>query len=398
MEKRKITPFLIKRTANKEEFNKLMAEYDKVKGIPSFYHFLKYLKDHDLLIVNKQFKDKALKYSVGTVASFSLVGFMMTQVIPKINDEKTEEPPIPETTISDENIPHAVIKESTNVEPTVEVEPTEVVTETSDIVETEETTDYVAKETNSPTMTIYFPKASDTKENSDIQNYNNIKEKYGLYIDKIAEESGVDARIIIAMIAQENPNMKDQTSKGTYGPMCVTSIHDGETLNYGYYDENGNFATKKITIEIDNLKNNNLYENGKYGDITVADAYCILYGVAILKDNEYQISKSVTNLSPAEIAALSIASYNQGYPDVINMTKNYDNLFDAAYAIRYTYASKDTTDDDQYMEHVFNKIPDEELNTPITFVDNNGNLICFNLERNSEISTISSKQITNYTM
>jgi len=200
------------------------------------------------------------------------------------------------------------------------------------------------------------------------------------------------------MIAQENPSQMDQTSKGTYGPMCVTSIHDGETYNYGYYDENGNFNTKKITIDINNLKNNNLYENGKYGEITVGDAYCIQYGVAILKDNEYQISKSVTNLSPEEIVPLSIGSYNQGYPDVINMTKNYDNLFDACYSIRYSHAGDSVTDDDQYIEHVFNKIPDEELNTPITFVDNNGNLICFSLERNSEISTISSEETKNYTL
>jgi ribulose-phosphate 3-epimerase len=244
-------------------------------------------------------------------------------------------------------------------------------------------------------------KVETLKELRDENNY-----KYIINIDgginadtiSLAKESGVDARIIIAMIAQENPNMKDQTSQGTYGPMCVTSIHDGETLNYGYYDENGNFATKKITIEIDNLKNNNLYENGKYGDITVADAYCILYGVAILKDNNYQLEKSLTNLSPEDIVPLSIASYNQGYPDVIKMTKSYDNLFDAAYAIRYTYASKDTTDDDRYIEHVFNKIPDEELDKPFTFLDNNGNLITFSLEKNDELSTVSSEETKNYTL
>jgi len=42
------------------------------------------------------------------------------------------------------------------------------------------------------------------------------------------------------------------------------------------------------------------------------------------------------------------------------MTKNYDNLFDACYSIRYSHAGDSVTDDDQYIEHVFNKIPDEE--------------------------------------
>ena len=396
MEKKKITPFQIKKIPRKE-FEKLMVEYNDLEDMKSLVHFIKYLKKNDLIIVNKEFKKKAINYSAGAVASISLVSLIMTQAVPRMYQDNTTDVVPTETKIEEVNEPHAVINETT--EPTVNIDNIEETIETTnDIVETEDTTDYVVEETNSPTMTIYFPKASDTDENSDIQNYNNIKEKYGAYIDEIAKESGVDSRIIIAMIAQENPNMKDQTSQGTYGPMCVTSIHDGETLNYGYYDENGNFATKKITIEIDNLKNNNLYENGKYGDITVADAYCILYGVAILKDNNYQLEKSLTNLSPEDIVPLSIASYNQGYPDVIKMTKSYDNLFDAAYAIRYTYASKDTTDDDRYIEHVFNKIPDEELDKPFTFLDNNGNLITFSLEKNDELSTISSEETKNYTL
>ena len=64
-----------------------------------------------------------------------------------------------------------------------------------------------------PTMVISFPKASDTNTASDYENYYKIKDKYGLYIDKIAKESGVDSRIIIAMIALEKVGLSDRYKK-----------------------------------------------------------------------------------------------------------------------------------------------------------------------------------------
>lgn len=385
MQKKKIAPFQIKKIPRKQ-FEKLMVEYNDLEDIKSLYHFIKYLKKNDLIIVNKQFKKKAVNFSIKAVASISLAGFVFSTVVPKMKKDD-KDLTATKTTINQEYKPEGTYGPILSDQSLNDLNKTSIMTPS--IVNIDEYTITEEPETILTDTTIAFPKASNTNESSDYENYYKVRDKYGLYIDKIAKESGVDSRIITAMIAQENPNGKDETSVGTYGPMCVTSIHNNETYNYGYYNDDGLFETKNVTIDINNLKDNSLYANGEYGNITVGDAYCILYGTVILKAGYTQINKSNDNLSPEEKIPLAIAAYNQGYPDVIKMTKNYDNLYDACYSIRYDHSSDSKSDDDQYIEHVFNKIPNEELNTPITFTDNNGNILYFNLVRNNEIATIS---------
>ena len=366
--KRKITPFQIKKIP-KKEFNRLMKEYNDLEDMKSLYHFIKYLKNHDLIIVNKEFKKQAVNFSLKAVASVSFAGVIMTQVLPKMNQEskKVDLTPV-ETSIVEEYIPEPV-----EINPVITPE---------------------AEEVSMPTMNIVFPKASNTNEASDSKNYSKVKDRYGAYIDKVSKEYGVDSRIITAMIAQENPNGTDISRVGTYGPMCVTSIHNGVTYSYGHY-VNGDFVKDSVTFDINALKNKDLYQNGEYGNITKGDALCIEYGTIILKDAYSKISKANDNLSPEEVLPLAIAAYNHGYPDIIRCTKNTSNLSEASYSIRYTHAKDAKNDDDQYMEHVLNKIPDEELGI-FTFVDNNGNTIKFNLQKNSEVSSVSSELSNNY--
>lgn len=387
MQKKKITPFQIKKIPRKQ-FEKLMVEYNDLEDIKSLYHFIKYLKKNDLILVNKQFKKQAVNFSIKAVASISLAGFVVTSVLPKMKEENRDLPTINQQYETEQTYGPILSEQSLNDMKKTNLVPSAVNIDEYTLTEEPET---IMADT-----TIAFPKANNTNESSDYENYYKVRDKYGLYIDKIAKESGVDSRIITAMIAQENPNGKDETSVGTYGPMCVTSIHNNETYNYGYYNDDGLFETKKVTIDINKLKDNSLYENGDYGNITVGDAYCIFYGTIILKAGYTQINKSNDSLSPEEKIPLAIAAYNQGYPDVINMTKNYNSLYEACYSIRYDHSGDSKNDDDQYIEHVFNKIPNEELNTPITFTDNNGNILYFNLVRNNEIATISSENAKKY--
>ena len=367
--KRKITPFQIKKIP-KKEFNRLMKEYNNLEDMKSLYHFIKYLKNHDLIIVNKEFKKQAVNFSLKAVASVSFAGVIMTQVLPKMNQEskKVDLTPI-ETSIVEEYIPEPV-----EINPVITPE---------------------VEEVSMPTMNIVFPKASHTNEASDLKNYSKVKDRYGAYIDKVSKEYGVDSRIITAMIAQENPNGTDITRLGTYGPMCVTSIHNGVTYSYGHY-VNGEFVKDNVTIDINALKDKDLYQNGEYGNITKGDALCIEYGTIILKDAYSKISKANDNLSPEEVFPLAIAAYNHGYPDVIRCTKNASNLSEASYSIRYTHAKDSKNDDDQYIEDVFNKISKDDLKKAFTFVDNNGNSINFNLQRNDEVASISSELSNNY--
>ena len=382
---KKEAPFKI--NVSKEMQKQMAKDLENVENLKSAIHFIKNYKNY--IIVNKKFKRKMVNFSLKTIAGLSSLVIAMTLINNLNKKEPTTDNTKQETKIEEINNEYiGPILSPASINGIMEAE------QNNNIQSETSTQDELC-----PTMTISFPKASDTNETSDYENYYKVKDKYGLYIDKLSKESGVDSRIIIAMIAQENPNGIDQTNVGTYGPMCVTSVHNGETYNYGYYNSNGEFVNETVTIDINNLKynseNNQLYENGEYGNITKADAMCIFYGVVIIKSNEYQISKSNDNLLPEENFILSLGSFNHGYPDIIRCTKDFDNLFDASYSIRYNHAGDNIHDDDQYLEHVLNKIPDEELTTPFIFTDNNGNTSCFILEKNNDLATVSSSEIIN---
>lgn len=400
----KETPFKIK--VPKEKQLQMARDLENVENLKSAIHFIKNYKD--CIIINKKFKKKAINFSIRTVAGLSSLAIAMTLINNINKKDNIDEIATEETTIEEVNneyIEPVLTENSLNEINTnnndINIKTEEIINNSiNSFEETNNSIDNYEEIENdiiTPDITISYPKASNTKERSDYENYYKVKAKYGLYIDKLSKESGIDSRIIIAMIAQENPNGVDSSYKGTYGPMCVTSVHNGETYNYGYYNSSNEFVTKKVTIDTKNLKpsseNNQLYKNGEYGKITKADAMCIYYGTVIIKDNFKQINKT-NKLSPVENFILSIAAYNHGYPDIIRCTRNSKTLFDACYSIRYRHAGDVNYDDDQYIEHVLNKIPEEELNSPFLFTDNKGNQYSFNLEKNNDISTINSTEIT----
>lgn len=391
-------PFIINLPPDKRK--KIVKDFEEVNDFKSAIHFINNYKKY--VMVNKKFKKKVVNFSIKTVASLSTMVMIISYIKFKSDKNKTEDITPVETTISyetdeiKESDPSPILS-SKSLEEIDNNSNNNIMPNISEVIEEnniENINDDIV-----PTYNLLFPKASDTNEESDYTNYYNVKEKFGKYIDKLSKESGVDSRIIIAMIAQDNPNGIDETNVGTYGPMCVTSVHNGETYNYYHFNDDNEYVCEKVTININNLKpfaeNNELYENGEYGNITNAEAWCLFYGVVITKDYYNQINSS-NNLASEENIALAVASYNHGNNDVIRITKYSPTLFDACYSIRYDHASDSYNDDDQYMEHVFNKIPDEELTKPFTFVDNDGKTLCFSLERNNEIATISSEQIINH--
>ena len=394
----KETPFQIK--ISHEQSKKLIKDLENVTNLKSAIHFIKNYKH--CIIVNKKFKRKVVNFSIKSVAGLSAIVMAMSLIKPKNDNtnKNIKKSPV-ETTIESK-------EEESKIEPIFSPESNEEINNNKIIKETILPTETLNMEelgeeiTNTyevkPNTTISFPKASNTNEESDYTNYYKVKDKYGDYIDVISEESGVDSRIIIAMIAQENPDQIDESSYGTYGPMCVTTVHNGETYNYYHYNDNGEYVNDPVTININNLKhfsdNMVLYEDGKYGNITIADAWCIYYGVVILKDNFYHVNKS-NDLSKEENVPLAILAYNHGYPDIIHCTRNSSTLFDACYSVRYTHAYDVNYDDDQYLEHVLNKIPNEELDEPFVFTDNEENKIIFNLERNNDLDNTCSLRIEN---
>ena len=386
------TPFQIK--ISPEQRKKLARDLENVNNLKSAIHFIKNYKH--CIIVNKKFKRKVVKFSLKTVAGLSVLVMAMSLIKQKNNldNGKNDISPVKTNLENTIEITPTTYEENNTILTPALVYETNVDLDLSNIAEN--IGENINYEYDIPSLCIAYPKAWNTNEDSDYTNYYKVKEKYGDYIEYLSRESGVDSRLIIAMIAQENPNGIDETYLGTYGPMCVTSIHDGETYNYYHYNDDGEYVNEPITIDIDNIKptyyNNELYENGKYGDITIAEATCIKYGVVITKDNFYQVNKT-NDLTREENVPLAILAYNHGYPDIIHCTRYSSTLYDACYSVRYTHAGDVSYDDDQYLEHVLNKIPDEELVKPFTFIDNDENKLCFTLEKDNELANTGSKEI-----
>ena len=387
MEKRKITVNM-----SNESYAKLLEEYSNLNGLSYAYHLIKYLRKNDLIIVDKKFKKKVVKITASSLASISLIAFMFYYFSKRENNiednntnynvEETENNNIQS---NDVQVPSAILSK----------ESFEGINNNKNNISNYEIDNEEIKEMVDPEITLYFPKANDTNENSDKENYYYVKEKYGLYIDKISKESGIDSRILIAIIAQENAHNQNKEKYGSYGITCITSIHNGVTYDYYHYNNNGEYVNDKVTINTNNLKRDNenftkIYQNKEYGDITVAEAYGIYYTAVILKDFYSHVNNNNLSTTPEENILLGIAAYNHGYVDVNECTKNYDNIYDKCYSIRYNNANKSANDDDQYIEHILNKIPDEELNTPFSFIDNKGNIITFNMARSNEIAAPSS--------
>ena len=354
--RKKITPFNIKKISPKK-WNSLMKEYNDLSDVKSLIHFLKYLKDHELIMVNKEFKKNAIKDSiVGSVASLSLAACLMTFAVPKMGQDKDKKV-LPTV---ESGIEQIIDNNEPNIGPVLSDE------------SIMEMNSYYNNDGNIGS-TILFPKASNTNEQSDYTNYYKVKEKYGSYIEKLSEEFGIDARLLTALVAQENPNNKDMSSYGSYGPLCITKVHDGQTYSYNHF-VNGEFVKDNATISIDNIKNNELEG--------------IRYGAILLSYNFNQFSKN-DNYTPEENLMFAVAAFNKGNGGVQKAIRNCSDFNEACYSIRYTHAKDYKYDDDQYLEHVLNKIPDEELNLkPFTIISSTGKRYRVSFERNNEIPSI----------
>jgi hypothetical protein len=338
---KKDTIFDIK--ANPKKQKEILKELSKVSNLSSAIHFVKNNKKY--IKVNKKFKAKAVKFSIATVASLTSIVIVMSMIKTKDKDKTDIKPLIPTTIeVTEQNI-----------------NPVEVIQMDNSFDE----------EIGS---TILFPKATNTNEKSDYTNYYKVREKYGSYIDKLSEEFGIDSRLITALVSQENPNNKDMSQYGSYGPLCMTKVHDGQTYTYNHF-VNGEYVKDNYTISIDNIKNNELEG--------------IKSGVVLLSYNFNQFSKN-NNYTPEENLMFAIAAFNKGNSGVLKAIRDCSSFDEACYSIRYTHAKDYKYDDDQYLEHVLNKIPDEELNMrPFTITSNTGQKYIVNFERNSEIPSVS---------
>lgn len=85
-----------------------------------------------------------------------------------------------------------------------------------------------------------------TENRSDSQHIVNIEQKYGDIIEKYSKEYGIDYKLVVAIIAQENPtNKRNDRLIGGYGLMQVESIWNGNSISAYNFETN---QIDKVTI------------------------------------------------------------------------------------------------------------------------------------------------------
>lgn len=319
-----------------------------------------------------------------------------TEIIEEYDDifgtEENLAPIINETTPT--VTPTPIIEET---EPTEEIEIIEEIPEETVVVATptpeviEETTPITEETFSIPDemapLTIEIGYGSNYNHDSDMQNYYNIRERYGALIDHVAAETRWDPRILTALISQENPRCENQSANNTYGLTSITTVHQGEVIPYGYFDEQGNYTVINLTINMSDLEDSTLYMGGLYGNVTVGNYNSLRIGVAILQYNEALTRNQNSYLQGAEPGVIGMTGYNSGGPWMSNLAARMGN-FNATLGALETDSNPYA--DRFYLNHLLYKIPEEQTNNLFFTSRTDGQTYYFNVIQTNEFGGITS--------
>lgn len=311
----------------------------------------------------------------------------LTPIINETTATITTSPVVEETTPSENEEIETLVEEVTpslSVEQTNETNVTETINQdnTEERI-IEEDTSYLDNINSTTTLSVGY--AYDRNASSDLENYNKVRNRFGPLIDHIATETRWDPRIITAFIAQENPDKRDQSANYTYGITSITTVHQGQTYSYGYFDENGNYSMRNITIDVYSLDNNELYMDGLYGNVTTGDYNAIIAKIAILENYANQINNSNSYLDSMGSFILAMPAYNSGVTCINNLARNNNSLNGT---LNDLASGSNPAADSNYISHVLYKIP-EELTNDLYFTTLSGQTYSFNLEQTNTLGGLS---------
>lgn len=269
--------------------------------------------------------------------------------------------------------------------------------------------DDVAKENVLPTEIVSSPNdiytfSNDYEDRSNNEYIQKIIDTYSNSIRHCSEKYGIDEKLIIAMICQENP--KSDVNYTSVGGVGLLQVERQIWNNYTMNDIDGNQVTincddindissdyekmNKVAIYKNDLKNNLINENDyeKY-DINQEDIKkfenaekSIEIGCMIFEYCENQIiennNKNVYNykLTDEECELLSIWAHNKGINQVENCLKNTNSFDETIDLIKTTPYG-----DNEYLEHVISFLPND---TVINMKNRNNNSIVIKIENNLE--------------
>lgn len=176
------------------------------------------------------------------------------------------------------------------------------------------------------------------RSNSEKSNY--AKENYTDLVSKYATTYGLDSKLVMAILTQENAyNEINNSNIGANGVMQIESIWNGyDICAYNY--ETGNVDKERI----DSASLANPEYAIKIGCMILNNQYATLY-------NKYYLNGTITK---DEIIIATVISYNKGITAICNLINNYGKDFTS-------HISETLGGDNDYLKHVFSYLEDMSI-------------------------------------
>lgn len=176
------------------------------------------------------------------------------------------------------------------------------------------------------------------RSNSEKSNY--ARENYGDLVSKYATTYGLDSKLVMAILTQENAyNEINNSNIGANGVMQIESIWNGYDIS-AYNYETGNVDKERI----DSASLANPEYAIKIGCMILNNQYATLY-------NKYYLNGNITK---DEVIIATVISYNKGITAICNLINNYGKDFTS-------HISETLGGDNDYLKHVFSYLEDMSI-------------------------------------
>ena len=176
------------------------------------------------------------------------------------------------------------------------------------------------------------------RSNSEKSNY--AKENYTDLVNKYATTYGLDSKLVMAILTQENAyNEINNSNIGANGVMQIESIWNGYEIS-AYNYETGNVDKERI----DSSSLANPEYAIKIGCMILNNQYMTLY-------NKYYLNGNITKY---EVIIATVISYNKGITAICNLINNYGKDFTS-------HISETLGGDNDYLKHVFSYLEDMSI-------------------------------------
>lgn len=176
------------------------------------------------------------------------------------------------------------------------------------------------------------------RSNSEKSNY--ARETYGDLVSKYATTYGLDSKLVMAILTQENAyNEINNSNIGANGVMQIESIWNGYDIS-AYNYETGNVDKERI----DSASLANPEYAIKIGCMILNNQYATLY-------NKYYLNGTITK---DEVIIATVISYNKGITAICNLINNYGKDFTS-------HISETLGGDNDYLKHVFSYLEDMSI-------------------------------------